>query len=59
VAKGNPSNVKVHKESQVAPQKTQEEESSSLRGTLASVLILGTLIALCWAGAFYLYLERM
>lgn len=36
-----------------------EEEKSSLRGTLACVMILGLLIILCWSGAFYLYLSRM
>ena len=34
------------------------EEESSLRGTFASVLILGALIVGSWAAAFWLYLSR-
>ncbi|MDI3328136.1 MAG: cytochrome c oxidase subunit 2A [Alicyclobacillaceae bacterium] len=43
-----------------APQTQQrhEEHTESLRGTLASVMILGTFIVVCWLGVFILFLTR-
>lgn len=39
-------------------QKTETEDSSSLKGTLASVFILGIFIIATWAGVFYLFVDR-
>jgi len=39
-------------------QKTQVEDSGSLKGTLASVGILGLIIIISWFGAFNLFLNR-
>lgn len=43
---------------QSLPVTPQQEEEVSLRGTFASVMILGTLIILSWLSAFFLFLER-
>lgn len=37
---------------------TEIEDSSSLKGTLASVLILGLIIIVTWAGVYLLFLDR-
>ncbi|NSL52659.1 cytochrome c oxidase subunit 2A [Calidifontibacillus erzurumensis] len=39
-------------------QKTEVEDSSSLKGTLASVGILGLIILITWFSAFNLFLDR-
>lgn len=39
-------------------QKTEIEDSSSLKGTLASVFILGFFIVVSWVGVYYLFVER-
>ena len=39
-------------------QKTEIEDSSSLKGTLASVFFLGFFIAVTWVGVYYLFVER-
>lgn len=36
----------------------QEEHSSSLKGTFASVMILGAIFLLSWFGIFLLFLSR-
>ena len=36
----------------------EEQHDSSLRGTFASVLLLGGFIALTWLGVFALFLAR-
>jgi hypothetical protein len=38
--------------------KTETEKSSSLKGTLASVFLLGFFIVFAWLGVYYLYLDR-
>lgn len=38
--------------------KTKAEDQFSLRGTLASVLLLGLIIAASWVGVYYLFLNR-
>lgn len=41
------------------PKKLNEKENeSSLKGTLASVLLLGAFIVVTWLAVFYLFLER-
>lgn len=37
---------------------TEIEESSSLKGTLASVFILGLILIVTWAGVYALFLDR-
>lgn len=39
-------------------QKTEVEDSSSLKGTLASVFLLGAFIIVTWVGVYYLFVER-
>ncbi|MDQ1145321.1 MAG: cytochrome c oxidase subunit 2A [Bacillus sp. (in: firmicutes)] len=39
-------------------QKTEIEDSSSLKGTLASVFFLGLFIVVTWVGVYYLFVER-
>ncbi|MDQ6599403.1 cytochrome c oxidase subunit 2A [Bacillus salipaludis] len=39
-------------------QKTEIEDSSSLKGTLASVFFLGLFIVLTWVSVYYLFVER-
>lgn len=39
------------------PQNTNE--TSSLKGTLFSVLMVGGVIALMWIGIFWLYMDRV
>ncbi|MGG3562536.1 cytochrome c oxidase subunit 2A [Neobacillus rhizosphaerae] len=39
-------------------QKTEIEDSSSLKGTLASVFFLGFFIVVTWVGVYYLFVER-
>ncbi|WP_160721249.1 cytochrome c oxidase subunit 2A [Bacillus sp. USDA818B3_A] len=34
------------------------EDSSSLKGTLASVFFLGAFIIITWVSVYYLYVER-
>ncbi|MDE3839331.1 cytochrome c oxidase subunit 2A [Bacillus methanolicus] len=36
----------------------KNEESTSLKGTLASVFLLGFFIVFTWLGVYYLYLDR-
>lgn len=36
----------------------KEGEATSLRGTLAAVLILGGLVVASWLGVFYLFMSR-
>lgn len=38
--------------------KTEVEDSSSLKGTLASVFGIGFFIIILWVSVFYLYLDR-
>ncbi|WP_227874337.1 cytochrome c oxidase subunit 2A [Tumebacillus algifaecis] len=40
------------------PTAHRTEEETSLRGTFASVMILGALIILSWLSVFFLFLER-
>ncbi|MFO1444676.1 cytochrome c oxidase subunit 2A [Bacillus sp. Bva_UNVM-123] len=37
---------------------TEIEDQSSLKGTLASVLILGVILIVTWAGVYSLFLDR-
>ncbi|MBY0122651.1 cytochrome c oxidase subunit 2A [Bacillus sp. S/N-304-OC-R1] len=37
---------------------TEVEDSSSLKGTLASVFILGIILIATWAGVYTLFLDR-
>ncbi|EIJ78612.1 hypothetical protein PB1_13679 [Bacillus methanolicus PB1] len=37
---------------------TKNEESTTLKGTLASVFLLGFFIVVTWLGVYFLYLER-
>ncbi|MEH7352737.1 cytochrome c oxidase subunit 2A [Neobacillus drentensis] len=39
-------------------QKTEVEDSSSLKGTLASVFLLGAFLIVTWAGVYYLFVDR-
>ncbi|MGG1399439.1 cytochrome c oxidase subunit 2A [Bacillus salipaludis] len=39
-------------------QKTEIEDSSSLKGTLASVFFLGLFIVVTWVSVYYLFVER-
>jgi hypothetical protein len=39
-------------------QKTEVEDSSSLKGTLASVFFLGAFIVVSWVSVYYLFVER-
>lgn len=39
--------------------KTEVEDRSSLKGTLASVFFLGIFIIVTWASVYYLFLERL
>ncbi|GAX88510.1 cytochrome c oxidase subunit 2A [Effusibacillus lacus] len=41
-----------------SPQSGTEEKEPSLKGTFASVMLLGTFIALSWLGVFFLFLSR-
>ncbi|MDQ0155156.1 cytochrome c oxidase subunit 2A [Robertmurraya andreesenii] len=36
----------------------ENEEHSSLKGTLASVFILGAILVVTWVGVYFLYLDR-
>jgi hypothetical protein len=38
--------------------KVKAEDSSSLKGTLASVLILGLFLIVSWFGVFYIFIDR-
>ncbi|WP_053363914.1 cytochrome c oxidase subunit 2A [Bacillus sp. FJAT-27251] len=38
--------------------KIKVEDSSSLKGTLASVFLLGFFLIVTWVGVFYLFVER-
>ncbi|UII54575.1 cytochrome c oxidase subunit 2A [Cytobacillus spongiae] len=38
--------------------KTEIEDSSSLKGTLASVFLLGFFLIITWVGVYFLYLDR-
>jgi hypothetical protein len=51
-------NLQTHEDAPLPPLK-QEEDSLSLRGTFASVMTLGILIVLCWAGIYLLYASRL
>jgi hypothetical protein len=37
---------------------TEIEDSSSLKGTLASVFFLGAFIVVSWVSVYYLFVER-
>lgn len=39
--------------------KTKVEDSSSLKGTLASVMLLGFFIIATWVGVYFLFLDRV
>jgi hypothetical protein len=39
-------------------QNTEIEDSSSLKGTLASVFFLGIFLVVTWASVYFLFLER-
>lgn len=39
-------------------QKTQVEDRSSLKGTLASVFLLGLFIIVSWVSVYYLFVDR-
>ncbi|OLS40291.1 cytochrome c oxidase subunit 2A [Bacillus sp. MRMR6] len=39
-------------------QKTEIEDSSSLKGTLASVFFLGIFIIVTWVGVYFLFVNR-
>ncbi|GHH98246.1 cytochrome c oxidase subunit 2A [Neobacillus kokaensis] len=39
-------------------QKTEIEDSSSLKGTFASVLFLGLFIIISWLSVYFLFVER-
>jgi hypothetical protein len=41
-----------------AKQQTEVEDSSSLKGTLASVLLLGFFLVVTWASVYYLFVDR-
>jgi len=38
--------------------KTEIEDSSSLKGTLASVFLLGAFIVVTWVSVYYLFVDR-
>jgi hypothetical protein len=38
--------------------KIETEEGSNLKGTLASVFLLGAFLIVTWVGVYYLYLDR-
>ncbi|WP_019155954.1 hypothetical protein [Robertmurraya massiliosenegalensis] len=38
--------------------RTEIEDSSSLKGTLASVFFVGFFIIVLWVGVYFLYLDR-
>lgn len=38
--------------------KTEIEDSSSLKGTLTSVFILGGILVVTWVGVYFLFLSR-
>jgi hypothetical protein len=38
--------------------RTEIEEGSSLKGTLASVFFIGFFIVVLWVGVYFLYLDR-
>lgn len=38
--------------------KTKIEEESSLKGTLASVFLLGFFLIITWVGVYFLFLDR-
>ncbi|PLR79610.1 cytochrome c oxidase subunit 2A [Bacillus canaveralius] len=38
--------------------KTEIEDSSSLKGTLASVFLLGFFLIITWVSVYYLFLDR-
>ncbi|MEH7108606.1 MULTISPECIES: cytochrome c oxidase subunit 2A [Bacillaceae] len=39
-------------------QKTEVEDSSSLKGTMASVFFLGLFIIVTWLSVYFLFVER-
>jgi Cytochrome c oxidase subunit IIa family len=39
-------------------QNTEIEDSSSLKGTLASVFLLGAFIVVSWVSVYYLFVDR-
>lgn len=39
-------------------QKTDVEDRSSLKGTMASVFFLGIFIVVSWLGVYFLFLDR-
>ena len=39
--------------------KTKIEDSSSLKGTLASVFLLGFFLIATWVGVYFLFLDRV
>nr|WP_263325961.1 cytochrome c oxidase subunit 2A [Neobacillus sp. Marseille-Q6967] len=39
-------------------QKTKIEDSSSLKGTLASVFFLGIFLVVTWVSVFFLFVDR-
>ncbi|MFZ7943099.1 MULTISPECIES: cytochrome c oxidase subunit 2A [Bacillaceae] len=39
-------------------QKTEVEDSSSLKGTMASVFLLGAFIIVTWVSVYYLFVDR-
>jgi hypothetical protein len=38
--------------------KVKAEDSSSLKGTLAAVFILGLFLIVSWIGVFYIFIDR-
>ncbi|MEH7381932.1 cytochrome c oxidase subunit 2A [Bacillus sp. JJ1533] len=36
-----------------------EDEKTSLKGTLASVILLGVFLIVTWLGVYFLYLDRL
>ncbi|MGD6803290.1 cytochrome c oxidase subunit 2A [Rossellomorea vietnamensis] len=38
--------------------KVKTEDSSSLKGTFAAVLLLGLFLILSWFGVFYIFIDR-
>lgn len=38
--------------------RTEVEDSSSLKGTLTSVFLIGFFIVVLWVGVYFLYLDR-
>jgi hypothetical protein len=40
------------------PKVKQEEESESLKGTMASVMFLGLFIIVTWLGVYFLFVDR-